>query len=84
VTEEAQLDLLAIAFPSEFAEERQTPAGHAEIPAIVLDLPDFLERSFVERRFDLRFGPLGTQQTAPAVISEQVRMHADKAGGGIE
>ncbi len=82
--EKAQLDLLAIALPPEFAEEWQAPARNAKIPAIVFDLADFLERGFVEGRFGLRVGPDLAQQAAQTVIPEQIWMYVEEAGGGIE
>ena len=69
VSEEAKLNLEALALPPQMADQWQRPPRHAEMPAIVLDAAHFTKRFAVKGRFAVRFRKIGPQQTEAAVIS---------------
>ena len=52
--------------------------------AIVLDATHLLERIFIEGRFVPHAGPIRTEQTNAAVVTEHVRMYTGKVGGNSE
>ena len=82
--EKMEFDVLAFARAAQLADERKCPASHAEMPAVVLDATDLLERLLVEVQLVPGFFLQGFDQPRPAVVPEQIRVDSGQLGRRIE
>jgi hypothetical protein len=76
--------MLPFGLTPEFTDQWECPAADGEVSAIVLDATHLLERIFIEGGFVQHAGPIHTEQTNAAVVTEHVRMYAGKVGGNSE
>lgn len=79
--QEKELDLQAFTFAPQLADERQRPPVNPEMPAIMLNVADLLERPAVECQHARPEITLGVEQAEAPVIQNHFRMHSGYAGG---
>ena len=76
--------MLTLAFASQLAKQRKRAATDSEMPPVVLDAADFMERILVEKDFVLKPAWDIADQSGPAVIAQHFRMHARETGRSLQ
>ena len=79
-----KFNLLTRAFALKFTDEGKRPAPHPQMGPVMLDLADFVEGAFVDKKAGPRRTPSNFDQTGSPVVTKQVRMNPGQIGRSLE